>query len=135
MFLCLALTAVLNLNYFYFFVRKKRWPFNDANFYQKSLNFSVILAWRLLGAIRNIFNPLPHNYHFGSVITITNPQCSVPEFRGSRLSISRWHSVPYSLLHLPLYLPGIVWRFSRMTSSIISPHEMHLHPKKFSPGP
>jgi predicted MFS family arabinose efflux permease len=24
MFLCLALTAVLNLNYFYFFVRKKR---------------------------------------------------------------------------------------------------------------
>ena len=27
------------------------------------------------------------------------------------------------------------FRFSRITSSKISPHEMHLHPKKFPPGP
>ena len=32
MFLCLALTGVINLNYFYFFVRKKERSFNDASY-------------------------------------------------------------------------------------------------------
>jgi hypothetical protein len=44
MFFCLALTGIVNLNYFYFFARKKGWPFDDAHFIRN--RWPSRLTWR-----------------------------------------------------------------------------------------